>query len=144
MKGQTRKSRGLSGFTFVEILVTLALFAILFVPILQLFTSAMDASGHSRELLTAVNLARWEAERTRNLGFDVRRLKAQGDTTWPPESEPAYSLNGQSWRIRRTLKPESDPLEVTIEVSQDGAKKPLTHLVMLVCDPVWVREVTAQ
>ena len=129
-----------TGFTFVEILVTLAIFGILFVPIMQLFSQAIDASGNSRALLTAVNLARWEAERTRNLGFDIRRLKAEGDTVWPPENEPPFPLNGYLWRIHRILKLNSDPLEVTIEVHQGTDVKPLTHLVMLICDPVWVRE----
>lgn len=135
--------RGDSGFTFVEILVTLALFGILFIPVMQLFSQAMDATGHSRALLTAVNLARWEAERTRNLAFDVRRLKAAGDQTWPPEDQPPYSYNGYSWRIHRTLKADSDPLEVTIDVNQGKDAKPLTSLVMLLCDQVWTKEVPA-
>ena len=138
-----RNRNARAGFTFVEILITLALFGILFIPVIQLFSQAMDASGQSRAVLTAVNLARWEAERTRNLGFDVRRLKTEGDIVWPPLTEPAYSFNGYFWRIYRALKSGSEPLEVTIDVMQEGKNKPMAHLVMLVCEPVWIREVAA-
>ena len=132
------------GFTFIEILVTLAVFGILFVPVMQLFSQGLDATGHSKALLTAVNLARWEAERTRNLGSDVRRLKKEGNVIWPPPEEPPISLNGTLWRIHRTLKPESDPVEVTIEVNREGETKPMTILVLLICDPVWTRQTQAQ
>ena len=133
----------LRGFTFIEILVTLAVFGILFVPVMQLFSQGLDATVHSKALLTAVNLARWEAERTRNLGSDARLLKKEGDVTWPQAEEPAFPLNGTLWRIHRTLKLDSDPLEVTIEVNREGQSKPMTTLVLLICDPVWAREVPA-
>ena len=129
------------GFTYVEILVTLTIIAILFVPMMQLFSQAMEATTGSRDLITAVSLARWEMERVRNLGSRMARVKAVGDATWPPLEEPPFSLNGETWRIDRHLKPDSEPLEITVEVRRDGVgQRPIVRLVTLMTDTAWGRE----
>ena len=126
------------GFTYVEILVTLSLMAILFVPMMQLFSEAMDATNTSRDLITAASLARWEMERVKNLGVSTQRVKGFGNTTWPPEGEPPFELNGRAWRIDRVLKMDSEPLEVAVEVRREGAgEKPVARLVTLLSDTVW-------
>ena len=51
------------GFTFIEILMTLAVIGILFVPVIQLFNHAVLATSDSLELITATNLAKSEMER---------------------------------------------------------------------------------
>ena len=71
--------RSRQAFTFVEILVTLTLIAILFVPTMQFFSHAMDATLSSRDLITAVHLARWEMERTRNMASQVKRVRDEGN-----------------------------------------------------------------
>lgn len=141
-KLQTPNSKLRTGFTYVEILVTLTLLAILIVPMMQLFSQAMEATTLSRDLITAASLARWEMERTRNLGISTERLKTVGDLTWPPPEDPPFALNGGAWRITRTLKPDSDPLEVTVEVRRDGETGPaMAQLVTLITDPVWGKQV---
>lgn len=126
------------GFTFIEILVTLSLMAVLFVPTMQLFSHAMEASATSRELITAVSLARWEMERVKNVGgVSVARVKALGSASWPPDTEPALTMNGQTWRIARTLTPGSEPLEVTVEVRRAGETTAVARLVTLLSDKTW-------
>ena len=126
-----------TGFTYIEILVALTLLALLFVPTMQLFSHAMEGTRTSRDLITAVSLARWEMERSKNLGTPKRRLQEIGNITWPPLSDPPFQLNGRNWRIDRILKPESDPLEVAVEVHYDQETKVLVRLVTLLEDNTW-------
>lgn len=127
-----------SGFTFIEILVALSLIAVLFLPTMQLFSHAMEATTTSRDLITAVNLARWEMERVKNLGgVSLARLKTVGNSVWPPDTDPALQMNGQTWRIVRILRPDSDPLEVTVEVHRAGEPETVVRLVTLLADRVW-------
>ena len=115
------------GFTYVEILVTLVIVAILFVPMMQLFSQAMEATTMSRDLITAVNLARWEMERVKNLSASL--------------DQPAFQLNGCGWRIERRLKAGAEPLEVTVEVRRDGeGQKSLASLTTLLSKTVWERK----
>ena len=125
------------GFTYVEILVTLSLVAILFIPMMQLFSNAMDATNTSRDLITAVSLARWEMERAKNVGVSTTRLKTLGDTVWPPTEEPPLTLNGRDWRVYRLLTPESEPLEVTVEARREKDTKAVVRLVTLITDTFW-------
>ena len=57
------------GFTYIELLITLAIIAVLFVPMMQLFSHSLYSTGVSQGLITAVNLAKWEMERTKNLNI---------------------------------------------------------------------------
>lgn len=133
-----RASRANAGFTFVEILATLSITALLFVPMMQLFSHAMEGTQTSRDLITAVSLARWEMERTKNLGNKPQRLKIDGNVTWPPEGQPAFPLNGRAWRLYRILEAESEPLQVTVEARREGEEKPLARLTTLLGETVWV------
>ena len=126
-----------AGFTYVEILITLSLLAILFIPMMQLFSSAMEATNTSRDLITAVSLARWEMERAKNVGVSTSRLKALGDTVWPPTEEPPLALNGRTWRVYRLLTAESDPLQVTVEARREQEAKAVARLTTLVTDTFW-------
>ena len=115
---------------------------------MQLFSNAMDATNTSRDLITAVSLARWEMERAKNVGVSTTRLKTLGDTVWPPTEEPPLTLNGRDWRVYRLLTPESNPLEVTVEArrlsavpntAQAGEQeaKAIVRLVTLITDTFW-------
>jgi len=134
------QAKGFSGFTYVEILITLTIVAILFVPMMQLFSQAMGATTTSREMIIALNLGRWEMERVKNLGSNATRLKALWNSPWPPEREgEPLEFNGRLWRIDRFLKAESDLLEVTVFVRREGQKKPLVALTSLLTDTAWSR-----
>ncbi len=137
--GITESQGSRKGFSYVEILVTLSLLGILFVPMMQLFMYAMDATSSSRDLLTATSLGRSEMERVKNLSSSLDRLREQGSTTWPPPEEPPLKLNGRTWRVDRILKAGSDPLEVTIEVRREGETKILVRLVTLLTESSWTQ-----
>lgn len=126
-----------AGFTFIEVLVTLALFALLFVPMMQLFSHAMSGTTASRELITAGSLVRWEMERVKNLATSTARVKAEGNVVWPPLNEPPFELNNRPWRIYRFIEQESDPLKVTVEVRIEGEEKVIARLVTLIADTHW-------
>ncbi len=128
------------GFTYIEVLLTLAILAVLFVPTMQLFSHAMEATRTSRDLMTAVSLVRWEMERVKNIGVSVERLKAAGNVVWPQETEEPVSLNGREWRIYRILKEGSAPLEVTVEVRAEKETKPMARLVTQLADTSWSQE----
>ena len=134
-----RRGTGCSGFSYVEILVTLAIIGILFVPMMQLFSYAMEATTSSRDLLTATSLGRWEMERVKNAGSNLDDLRANGNQTYPPAEEPPLKLNGRTWRVDRILKPNLEPLEVTVEVRRDGETKPLVQLVTLLTETSWAQ-----
>lgn len=125
------------GFTYIEVLLTLAILAILFVPTMQLFSHAMEATRTSRDLMTAVSLARWEMERVKNVGVSTQRLKETGNITWPPETEAPVQLNGRAWRIYRVLKEGTEPLEVAVEVRAEKESKAMVRLVTLITDMSW-------
>ena len=131
-----------AGFTYIEVLLTLAILAILFVPTMQLFAHAMEATRTSRDLITAVSLARWEMERVKIIGVSTQRLKETGNIIWPPETEEPVQLNGRGWRIYRDIKEGTEPLEVAVEVKADKDLKPMVRLVTLITDTSWGEQVT--
>ena len=127
------------GFTFVEILITLAITAVFFVPMMQLFSGAVYSVAISEEKVTAVNLARWEMERVKNLNITKTGLKKTGDLWIPELSEPPFEINNNKWRVLRRIKPESDPLEVSVEVyKSEDLKTPLASVVTLIEDNIWI------
>ena len=136
MRAQAKQSH--KGFTFLEILITLSLLAILFLPMMRLFSHAVYSTIHSQDLITASNLARWQMERIKNLAISKAEIKAAGNTIYPPEKAPPLILNNTSWRIKQIIK-EGDPLEIQIQVFREGEldRSPLITLVTLVEDTIW-------
>ncbi len=125
-------------FTYIELLITLAIIAVLFVPVMQLFSHSMHSTGASRDLITATNLAKWEMERVKNLKLTKQQLKQLGDSVYPGEGEEPLEMNQMKWRIARKIIQESDPLEVRVSVYHDGhPEESLVTLVTLIEDMSW-------
>lgn len=146
----------LRAFTYIELLITLTVIAVLFVPIMQLFSHSLIASSTSQDLITATGLARWEMERIKNLNVTKEKLIEIGDSLYPPVDEEPMKLNEMLWRIKREIIEGSDPLEVRVHVyslRKKGAvgeeeeasdeleyladEKPLMTLVTLFEDMFW-------
>src|SRR3989338_2323421 len=127
------------GFTYIEILISLAVIAVLFIPMTQLFSHAIYSVSVSGEGITAVNLARWEMERVKNLNITKSGLKKIG-YVWTPElDEPPLEMNQSKWRILRHINPETDPLEVRVEVYRsDNLNKAVSYVVTLIEDNIWI------
>lgn len=126
------------GFTFVEILMTLAVIGILFIPVTQLFNHSIFATANSLEMITAANLANSEMEKTINLNLPKVKLKELGTVYYPPLEEEPLVVNQLPWRVERQILPASDPVEIRINVYHaDRMEKPMVTLVTLVEDMMW-------
>jgi type II secretory pathway pseudopilin PulG len=127
-------------FTYIEVLITLAIMAVLFIPMMQLFSHSIYSTTVSGDMITAVNLARGEMEKVRNLNLTKAQLRNIGDVWTPALEEPPLEVNNKTkWRVLRRIKPGSDPLEVWVEVYRaDDLKKPAVSLVTLIEDNVWL------
>lgn len=127
------------GFTYIEVLIALAIIAVLFIPMMQLFSHGLYSATVSGDQITAVNLARWEMERIRNLNATKSQLKEIGSVWTPKLEEPPLKINNAKWRILRQVKAETDPLEVTVNVFLlDNLKKPIVSVATLIEDNIWV------
>jgi len=130
-----------SSFTYIEILITLAVMAILFVPMMRLFPHCLYSATISGDMITAVNLSRWEMERVKNLNLTKAQLKLEGDVWTPPMDQPPLENNKSKWRVLRRVKLDSDPLQVDVDVFlANDLKKPVASLVTLVEDNIWAEE----
>jgi prepilin-type N-terminal cleavage/methylation domain-containing protein len=125
-------------FTYIEILIALAVMAVLFVPIMQLFSHTVYSVSASQDLITATNLAKWEMERIRNLNLTKAQLKEAGDRVYPPEDSPPLEMNSARWRIKAAFASEEGPLEARVSVFREEAPdKPVITLVTLIEDMTW-------
>jgi len=127
-----------SAFTYIELLIALAIIAVLFVPIMQLFSHSLYSVSHSQSLITATNLAKWGMERTKNLNVTKAQLKEIGDEVYPPAEQEPIEMNHAKWRIKRDVMENTDPLEVRVSVyRKDKLTKPIVTLVTLIEDMTW-------
>ena len=127
-----------NGFTFIEILITLTVIAVLFVPVMQLFSNSLYSTTQNLDRITAMNLAQSEMERTINLNMTKEQLKKMGTKVFPPLEEKPYEINKGLWRVQREIVEDSDPVEVRVKVFREGQPdKVLITLVTLVEDMMW-------
>jgi len=128
----------MKGFTYIELLITLAIIAVLFVPIMQLFSNSLYSVSASQDLITATNLAKWEMERTKNLNVTNAQLEEIGDGIYPASEEEPLEMNNAKWRIVRDIMENSDPLEVRVSVYREGeSPQSVVTLVTLIEDMTW-------
>lgn len=139
-----RKLKLVWGFTFIELLMTLAIIAICFLPLMRMFSAALEASYSSNDLTIARYLAQEGMEKVKNLGFTESQLRALGDIWEPPLTEKPFEINKRKWRTLRKIVPESDPLQVQIQVhlvsglqAIKDSDKPFVELVTLIEDLDW-------
>ena len=125
------------GFTFIEILVTLAIIGTLFIPVMRLFSHSLYSSSVSQDLITATNLAEWQMERLKNLGYTKKELRVLGDKVYPQANKKPIEMNDAKWRIKQIIFKEKDPVEVRVSVYKEGEGEPLITLVTLIEDTFW-------
>jgi len=130
--------------TFVEILITLAVVAVAFLPLTRMFSMGLEKETVMSDINTARYLAQYGMEKIKNTGFTKAQLRSLGDVWDPPLDEPAYIMNKQEWRILRNVRPSGGPLEVHVLVysgpiarSGKRPKEPLVDLVTLIEDLEW-------
>jgi len=127
-----------NGFTFIEILITLTVIALLFVPVMQLFSNSIYSTSQNLDRITAMNLAQSEMERTINLNLTKEQIKKIGTQVFPPLDKGPFEINKMRWRVQREVTEDTDPLEVRIKVFKDGEPdRPMITLVTLIEDMMW-------
>ena len=125
------------GFTFIELLISLAVMGIAFLPLMQMFTTGMEQIYSISEINTASLLGREAMEKIKNLNFTEAQFKTSGDVWEPPLDKPPLSVNGRKWRIARKIDKYSKPLEVRIQVYSEPmnkVSKPAVEFVTLFAD----------
>ena len=136
--GATRLRMTQSGFTFIEILMTLTVIAVLFIPVMQLFTNSLYSTNVNLDLITATNLAQSEMERTINLNLTKAQLQEIGTQVTPPVEQKPIEMNHSFWRIKREIVENTDPLEVRVVVYKEGeSENSMVSLVTLIEDLMW-------
>lgn len=132
------------GFTFIELLITLALIAICFLPLMRMLSGGLDQAHKLDELSTARYLAQSAMEQLKNLGFTQAQLSELGDTWEPNLEDPAFLINGKMWRVERKVARGTDPLEIHIKVyripfkpQNPYALEPIIDLALLTEDLDW-------
>ena len=131
------------GFTFIELLISLAVVAIVFLPLMQMFTTGLEQVYHTSELDTARYLAKEGMEKLKNLALTEAQIKALGDVWEPALDSPPLEMNERKWRVLRKVKKDSDPLEVRILVYQEplaSNPEPTLELVTLIEDLEWTED----
>ncbi|OGX46534.1 MAG: hypothetical protein A3G38_04655 [Omnitrophica WOR_2 bacterium RIFCSPLOWO2_12_FULL_51_8] len=127
-------------FTYIEVLIALAVVGILFIPMMRLFSHSLYSATVSGDLITAVNLCRWEMERVKNLNLTKAQLAKLGEVWTPALAEPPFTINHSKWRVLRLVKDAgAGPLEVDVLTYRaDNLQKPAASLTTLIEDNVWV------
>lgn len=133
-----------NGFTFIELLITLAVIAICFLPLMRMFSVSLEQVCVINDLTTARYLAQEGMEKVKNLGLTEAQLEDLGNIWEPALDKPLLELNGKHWRVFRKIVKGTDPLEVRIQVYQmtnqrtnELTNKPIVEVVTLVEDLDW-------
>lgn len=131
--------------TLIEILITLSIVAVAFLPLTRLFSMGLEQGTAMSDINTARYLAQYGIEKTKNTGFTKAQLISLGDVWDPPLDEPPFIINDQEWRILRDVQPSSKgPLEVHVLIYSGAITRvgktrgePLADLVTLIEDLEW-------
>ena len=111
---QTSAPKRQAGFTFVEVLITLLVLAIAVTPLLQLYAAATEQVSYTDDLRTALDLAREEVEKVKNLALSEQQIKELGNVVSPP-----IFLNKGVWYTVRLVNPTASPLELQVLIYRD-------------------------
>jgi len=116
-------------FTFIEILMVLTILGLTIFPLMRMFSVSLAQVQTTLENITALNLARMEMEKIKNLNFTVEQFKLQGNSKY------SINLNKVNWLVERDIFKNTDPLEVRVKVyREEEPAKPKITLVTLIED----------
>lgn len=118
------------GFTFIELLMTLLLIGITFVPMLNMFGHGLNLLNEARKHQTAIDLALEELDRIELEDLSSAELRALGTI-----EQPTRQIDGADWKVHRIITTGSDPLEMRIRVFMgEELEKPEFELVTYIND----------
>ncbi len=113
------KNGSCRGFTFIEVLITLFILAVAVAPLMQLYATAVEQIGYTDDVSTALDLAREEIEKVKNLALTERQIKQMGNIISPP-----IRLQKRTWYTVRVVDPDLTPLEVQVYVYREKLNGP--------------------
>jgi hypothetical protein len=117
-----------NGISFVELLIVLLILGVCIVPLMRMFTASMDMGTYVDDMRSAIDLAREETEKVKNLALSLEQVKALGNVVSPP-----IYLNKNVWRTARVISKDSEPLEVYVYVFKgDDFENPYISLATIV------------
>ena len=111
--------RKAQGFTFVEILIALTLLAVVAVPLMRVFATAVEQVAYADDLRTALDLAREEIEKVKNLALTESQIKQLGNAISHP-----IRLNQRTWYAVRVVHPTASPVEIQVYVFREKLTDP--------------------
>jgi prepilin-type N-terminal cleavage/methylation domain-containing protein len=83
-----------SGYTFIELLIALALLGIVVAPLLNLFATGYSFISHAREETTALNLCRTRLEEMRAMGYTAVCVQYLDSSSLPVSEFNPLDLDG--------------------------------------------------
>ena len=117
-----------AGFTFIEVLLTLVILSVAVTPLMQMFSTIVEEVGYTDDLRIALDLAREEVEKLKNLALTEQQIKELGNVVSPP-----IQLNRITWYTVRVVNPSASPLELQVFVYRDGfLGPPMVSLVTII------------
>jgi prepilin-type N-terminal cleavage/methylation domain-containing protein len=117
MPGKPGSKRSQSGFTMIEVMVSLLLTAIAIMGILALYIAETRASGFSRHTTEAAVLAGDKVEKLRTDSF----VAATGSETNLNERAVAGGIFNRTWT--ETLGTDYADITVTVSWTEDGVAR---------------------
>ncbi len=123
------------GFTFIETIIAITLIGVVFLPLMRMFTVAIDAINHSRIETTAISIGREYMEMVKNMNLTEEGYKRLDDVRYfPPLNEKPFEMNNEHWRVKRVIYKDTDPLRIDIYVYVEGKDDPVYSLYTLIED----------
>lgn len=104
----------LNGYTLLEVLISLAIFVSILLPLVTLMATVLNKYSNS-DLIVATNLGREEMEKTLN------------NRTFVDEKN-IIKINRVFWNISKRIQEDNGLVSVTIEVSRRSDDKVLASL----------------
>ena len=102
--------------------------AIAVAPLMRLYATTTEQVAYVDDLRTALDLAREEMEKVKNLALTEEQIKRLGNIISPP-----MWLNTGVWYTVRLINPTASPLEVQVLIYRNElAGAPLVSLVTIV------------
>ena len=68
------KPKNNRGISFIEIMIALIVISVCVIPLMRMYTTAMNETAFIDDYLTAIDLGREEAEKLKNLALSGRQL----------------------------------------------------------------------
>jgi prepilin-type N-terminal cleavage/methylation domain-containing protein len=116
-----------SGYTFIELLIALALLGIVVAPLLNLFATGYSFIGDARKETTALNLCRTRLEELRAMGYSTVCVQYIDSSSLPVSEFNPLGLDGFIRETNVTL----------VELATNNSSNPSVELLQIDVTVTW-------